>query len=118
MAEIIKFPARHDANSPGLRAAVLALVLQHVASVPAPVTYSAVFYSAMEAINRPEEECSAEIMAATLLLAKAGLIVCNTYEDSCLTISAETVLTASPQLTGWIWRDPETDEGDSHEGEE
>ena len=112
MAEIIRFPARHDANSPGLRAAVLAHVLQHVAAVPAPVTYGAVFASTLHAIGRAEEECSLEIMAAALLLVNAGLIVSNTFEGGQLTIGAETVLTASPQLTGWIWREPEADAGE------
>jgi hypothetical protein len=99
-----------ETNSPDLRGAILAHVLHHVVMVPGPVTYKAVFTTALDAVGKPEEECSAEIMTAALLLVRAGLIVCNTYADGCLTIAAETVLTAAPQITGWIWRDPEVSE--------
>ena len=90
---------------PEFRAMVLAEVLKAVMCVPASATAAAIMSATMKAVDRPEEDCGAEILAAIGLLVRSGLVRSTTGNASSCTIAGDTVLTASPALTGFTWAD-------------
>ncbi len=95
-------------GSPALHATVLSQVLKHVMLRRGPTSYFVIARSVMAETGLDEERCSPEIMTSAHLLARSGLVVCNTYDSrqDVFTCGASTTL-APANMLETIWRGPE-----------
>lgn len=96
----------NEASSPPeFRAKIIAEVLRFVSPVPDQVSYNAMFLSVLASTGKPEEEASHEIMAATSLLIRAGVLVCDTYDpvEGSILYRAGTTVGLGKSMMTYIW---------------
>jgi len=93
--------------TPEQRAQILAGIVGVVASVPGPVTYSAMFDQVKQSMNLAEEACGLEIHTAAAALIREGVLNCDerTLNGASVTFSGNTMLTMSRRLQQFVWDD-------------
>lgn len=103
--------------APASRAEVLAATLEYVASLSQPTEFHALFAHLLRRFGVAEEHIGGDIYTALLVLARAGLVVTETYDpiEQSVLFTAGMTIRPNRLVTSYVWAAPE---GDDEEGDD